>query len=138
MLTIGIYPNMFKKNLIKVTEGLISWFEDQDFSVLLPREVAESLSVSHLSTDVNDLVNKIDVAITLGGDGTLLSVARQMAPHKIPILGINMGHLGFLTEIELSELYTDLEYLIRKDYNIDIRMMLEAQVIRGKKALKSF
>ena len=78
------------------------------------------------------------MAVTLGGDGTLLNVARQMAPHKIPILGINMGHLGFLTEVELSDLYHDLECLNTNDYNVDIRMMIEAQVIRGKDTLKKF
>ena len=137
MLTVGLYPNLFKKNLIKVTESLISWFEDRGYLVLLPKDVAKSLCMPHLSTDVNDLVRKIDVAITLGGDGTLLSVARQTAPHKVPILGINMGHVGFLTEVELSDLYTDLEYFNRKDYSIDVRMMLEAEVVRGKRVLKT-
>jgi NAD+ kinase len=138
MLTVGLYPNLFKKNLIKITEGLINWFQDRGYLVLLPKEVAESLSMPHLSADIKDLVRKIDVAITLGGDGTLLSVARQTAPHKIPILGINMGHVGFLTEIELSDLYTDLECFNRNDYDIDIRMMLEAEVVRGRQVLKKF
>ena len=61
-----------------------------------------------------------------------------MAFYKIPILGINMGNLGFLTEIELSDLYTDLAYLKTQNYNIDIRMMLDAHVYRGSKVLKRF
>lgn len=138
MQTIGLYPNLLKKNLISVAKGLIKWFQEHDYPVLLPENVAEFLEMSHLSTDTNKLIEKIDMAVTLGGDGTLLSVARQMAPYKIPILGINMGHLGFLTEVELSDLYHDLECLNTNDYNVDIRMMIEAQVIRGKDTLKKF
>lgn len=70
MLTIGLYPNLFKKNLIKIAEGLINWFETRGYLVLLPKEVAESLYMPHLSTESNDIVRKIDIAITLGGDGT--------------------------------------------------------------------
>lgn len=65
-----------------------------------------------------------------------MGVARQIAPYNIPILGINMGHVGFLTEIELSDLYTDLERFNRKEYHIDVRMMLEAKVVRDKQVLK--
>lgn len=124
--------------MIKIAEGLINWFETRGYLASLPKEVAESLYMPHLSTESNDIVRKIDIAITLGGDGTLLSVARQMAPLKIPILGINMGHVGFLTEIELSDLYTDLECFNSRNYDIDTRMMLEAEVVRGKQVLKKF
>ncbi|AEE91535.1 putative inorganic polyphosphate/ATP-NAD kinase [Tepidanaerobacter acetatoxydans Re1] len=138
MFTVGLYPNVYKKNLMKIAGGLINWFENRDYSVMLPQEVADSLYLSHLSADKDELVKKIDVAVTLGGDGTLLSVARQVAPYEIPILGINLGHVGFLTEIEISDLYTDLERFNRKDYSIDIRMMLEAEVVRNGEVLESF
>lgn len=138
MLTVGIFPNLYKKNTINVAKGLINWFMDRGYLVKLSKEVAELLNMSHLSTEADELIGKIDMAVTLGGDGTLLGVARRIAPYKIPILGINMGHVGFLTEIELSDLYTDLECFNRKEYNIDVRMMLEAKVVRNKQVLKEF
>jgi len=138
MLTVGIFPNLYKKNTINVAKGLINWFMDRGYLVKLSKEVAELLNMSHLSTEADELIGKIDIAVTLGGDGTLLGVARRIAPYKIPILGINMGHVGFLTEIELSDLYTDLECFNRKEYNIDVRMMLEAKVVRNKQVLKEF
>lgn len=138
MITVGIYPNMVKKDLVDITENLITWFQDRNYSVLLPEETALLLSKPYLSGDTDNLASKIDVAITLGGDGTLLNVARQMAPFEIPVLGINMGHLGFLTEVELSDLYSDMECFDKKDYTIDIRMMLEANVVRDKNVLERF
>lgn len=136
MLTVGIFPNLHKKKVMKVTKGLVSWFMAKGYSVKLSKEVAQVLNVPQLSTDSDELISNIDLAVTLGGDGTLLGVARQIAPYNIPILGINMGHVGFLTEIELSDLYTDLERFNRKEYHIDVRMMLEAKVVRDKQVLK--
>lgn len=138
MLTVGVFPNIRKKNMIKVAKSLVTWFEDRAYRVKLSKEVAELLDMSYLSADPDELTSKIDVAVTLGGDGTLLGVARLVAQHKIPILGINMGHVGFLTEVELGDLFTDLECFHNKEYDIDVRMMLEAKVIRNEKALTEF
>ncbi|MGB4132228.1 MAG: NAD(+)/NADH kinase, partial [Tepidanaerobacteraceae bacterium] len=138
MLTVGVFPNIRKKNMIKVAKSLVTWFEDRAYRVKLSMEVAELLDMSYLSADPAELTSKIDVAVTLGGDGTLLGVARLVAQHKIPILGINMGHVGFLTEVELGDLFTDLECFHNKEYDIDVRMMLEAKVIRNEKVLTEF
>lgn len=138
MLTVGVFPNIRKKNMIKVAKSLVTWFEDRAYRVKLSKEVAELLDMSYLSADPDELTSKIDVAVTLGGDGTLLGVARLVAQHKIPILGINMGHVGFLTEVELGDLFTDLECFHNKEYDIDVRMMLEAKVIRNEKVLTEF
>ena len=138
MLTVGVFPNIRKKNMIKVAISLVTWFEDRAYRVKLSMEVAELLDMSYLSADPAELTSKIDVAVTLGGDGTLLGVARLVAQHKIPILGINMGHVGFLTEVELGDLFTDLECFHNKEYDIDVRMMLEAKVIRNEKVLTEF
>ncbi len=138
MLTVGVFPNIRKKNMIKVAKSLVTWFEDRAYRVNLSMEVAELLDMSYLSADPAELTSKIDVAVTLGGDGTLLGVARLVAQHKIPILGINMGHVGFLTEVELGDLFTDLECFHNKEYDIDVRMMLEAKVIRNEKVLTEF
>lgn len=70
-------------------------------------------------------------AIVLGGDGTVLAAARQLAPMGIPQLNINTGHMGFLTETYFSQAYLALERLLAGDYEIEERSMLEAHLLRG-------
>lgn len=138
MTTVGVFPNLSKKNISKVLDGLIKWLKDNKFNVIINTEMIHNMISNVSKSNLSNFYNNIDVALTLGGDGTLLCVARHLAPYNIPIVGLNMGHLGFLTEIELSDLYSDLELLKRGCYYIDKRMMLEAQVIRDKKILESF
>lgn len=138
LTTLGLYPNVNKKNLTKLVSGLINWLEGRGYSVLLPKDIADVLSISEHFVETEDFFQKIDIAVTLGGDGTLLNVARHVAPYKIPILGINLGHVGFLTEIELADLYNDLERFSKNSYTIDYRMMLETEVVRDGEVLEKF
>ena len=77
----------------------------------------------------------LDLVIVLGGDGTLLSVARWVAPSAIPILAVNLGSLGFLTEVTLAELNSNLDQIFQGAYCEDPRMMLQCQIQRGKKRI---
>jgi NAD+ kinase len=76
--------------------------------------------------------------IVLGGDGTLLSVARLVGDHDVPILGVNLGGLGFLTEITLEELYRVLEKVVQGDFITNERVVLNASVIRRGERLAEF
>ncbi|MCR4430707.1 MAG: NAD(+)/NADH kinase [Tepidanaerobacteraceae bacterium] len=138
MKTIGLFPNLSKKNSVRVTNAIISWLHEKGYRVLLPENVSEHLEGTFIRIASNKIFNEIDCAVTLGGDGTLLNLARQLAPYEVPILGINMGHMGFLTEIELPDLYKDLEKFIASKFFIDTRMMLEAQVVRKNRVLERF
>lgn len=73
---------------------------------------------------------EMELAIVLGGDGTVLSAARQVAPHNIPILTVNTGHLGFLTELYLNQLPTAIEAICSKKYQIERRSVMQVQIIR--------
>lgn len=134
METVGLFPNLCKKSSITITENLIKWFYKKGINVYIPKEVVKLITVPNYKEQVK--LEDVDIAITLGGDGTLLGAARQLAPLDIPILGINMGRVGFLTEVEICDMYTDLDKLINKDYQIQKRIMLEAQVVREKQPLQ--
>ncbi|MGF1512564.1 MAG: NAD(+) kinase [Elainellaceae cyanobacterium] len=77
----------------------------------------------------------MDFAIVLGGDGTVLSSFRQVAPVGIPILAVNTGHMGFLTETYVNQLFQVIDALLAGDYRIESRSMLMVQVIRGDTAV---
>ncbi|MGB9839971.1 NAD(+)/NADH kinase [Thermovenabulum sp.] len=132
MKHLSLFINTSKPKAVEISESLIDWLEKKDF------KVKNRFAVEELKDIELDLMNSVEFAICLGGDGTLLSVARKLAPLNIPILGINVGHVGFLTEIELKDLFRDLEFFKTGKFFLDKRMMIEAFVKRGDKVLSSF
>lgn len=76
------------------------------------------------------LPGRVDLLLTFGGDGTLLRGARMVASHHTPVLGVNLGHLGFLTSIRPEELEGSLAMLLRNEYRLDTRFTLQARVVR--------
>jgi NAD+ kinase len=95
---------------------------------------AEKLTSWLNEREVDVAVNKIspdlDIIIVLGGDGTLLHIAEQAARYSIPVLGINLGHLGFLTELTENETVDALNYILGNQVTIENRLMLKARIIR--------
>ncbi|ADL08059.1 NAD(+)/NADH kinase [Thermosediminibacter oceani] len=138
MKKIGLFVNPSKKKAVNLAENLIRWLKENDYVVYTDKNVADKLGFPVEAKSLEELAKSIDLAITLGGDGTLLAIARKMAPHDIPVLGINLGHLGFLTEIEVPDLFRDFEQLKANKYNIERRMMIEAQVLRENKIMEKF
>ena len=85
--------------------------------------------------DTNDAYGCADLVLVLGGDGTILSVAAEVSARNIPIIGINLGRLGFLSAIEPNELEEGLNKLFAGEYQIEERMMLTAKLADGKEAI---
>lgn len=130
MLTVGLFPNTKKPDVTPVLAWLARHFAKRNVKVLMPEHAARELNFPEWSCDRMQLKEQINLGITLGGDGTLLNTARDIASAGIPVCGINMGQLGFLTELELSDLGDSIDKLIDGDYYIEERLMLEAAVIR--------
>lgn len=103
----------------------------------MPTANARAIQCSSAGTSESEVVSQADVLLILGGDGTLLNGARSAAPLGTPVLGINLGGLGFLTELEPSDVYSGLERLLAGQYRIDERMMLKATVIRNNAETES-
>ncbi|SHM51229.1 NAD+ kinase [Caldanaerovirga acetigignens] len=138
MHRVGLFLNLSKNNALNVATSLIRWLKENNYEVFTESSIVNKLGLPVEYNNLEELAKNIDLAITLGGDGTLLNVARKLAPYEIPVLGINLGHLGFLTEVEVSDLFSDLELLKRGKFYIDRRMMVESKVFREEKFVKNF
>lgn len=137
MKTIGLAVNQAKPKAIPLTKELIHFIEEQGARVFVEEEIAKILDRPDLSLPLKRFPEKVDLIFVLGGDGTLLGAARRFAPYDLPILGINVGHLGFLSEAEPKDLKTAVYRVLHGDYVLEKRMMLEASVERDGKIVAS-
>lgn len=113
---------------------LTDWLRKKDCAVLMPEETAELIDESPTHRR-EDIPPNADLIIVLGGDGTLLSVARITHPTQVPILAVNLGSLGFLTDVSLAKLYPTLEKVFNGKSRNEPRMLLQARVIRNRLAV---
>lgn len=130
MKTIGLEVNLGKQRVAPLVEQIVDWLTARSCRVVMAVDTAAALGRPELGLPREQLVEETEIVLVLGGDGTLLHCARESAPRGIPLLGINLGHLGFLTEIDVPELWSGLEKLLAGRYTVEERMMLEARVIR--------
>jgi len=143
MNRVGIIIKRNKPEVISFTRGLAEWFSPKKIDVYV-EEAMRDLFSPPLSAPFlhfirrEDFPSHVEMVIVLGGDGTLLSVARMVWNHGIPILGVNFGGLGFLTEISLEEIYPVLERVLQGDYGTNPRDVLKASVVRRGQPLAEF
>jgi len=134
--TIGIAGKPHKEDVRKTASELKKWLEARAIKVIQEDHLAIMPSQSLPSRAT--LPGQVDMVIVLGGDGTLLSVARAVGNDKVPILGINMGGLGFLTEVTLPEMFPLLKEILDGNYSIRKRMLLTTTVNRRDGVRKTF
>ncbi len=127
---IGFFVNTTKANATGIVEGVSAWLEGRGLVPLLPEGQAVELGRSKTGISKTEMVDQADIILVLGGDGTLLSAAHTPQIENVPILAINIGTLGFLTDASLDELYPTLKATLAGDYRIEHRMMLEVVVDR--------
>jgi len=136
----GIAGNLDKTELPEVVERLITRFKKEEVPYVLDAEMAKELSSKidrHLLSQSpviseQKLPEACDILISLGGDGTILRMARLVSRRATPILGINLGKLGFLAEVSLDELDECLTEIINNKYIVEDRMMLQARIGKSK------
>ena len=134
---IGIYAKKNHPDAEKIASDICERLKREQIEVFLEDSLAEQIGQvnGYAGEEIPELV---DLIIVLGGDGTLISVARRVAEQNIPIVGVNLGRLGFLTEITRDELPEMLEQLIADDYQVSDRMMLDALIHRNDKVVGKF
>lgn len=132
--TVGIVAKTHLEDAPQVVSDIAQWLSQRGIDVRLETETATGASRLEETTFASsELPSQVDLILVLGGDGTLLGVARGIAEcgSSVPVLAVNFGSLGFLTEVTLPELYGALESVIARTAGIDERQMLRATVRRG-------
>ncbi|MBW2688949.1 MAG: NAD(+)/NADH kinase [Deltaproteobacteria bacterium] len=130
MKRIGIFAKRHHKDAVRLAEEVVAWLVERKIEVFVDEPLADAMSDMR-GYSGQDIPPLVDMVVVLGGDGTLLSVARLVGDLRTPILGVNLGSLGFLTEITRSELFPMLEQVTRGDFTVSERMRLLAIIRRN-------
>lgn len=119
---VGIVANSSKENAVEQAERLRDWLVERGVQVSLETELNGD------EVEAGRFASSIDMVVVFGGDGTLLVAARHVKEYGVPIVGINLGGFGFMTVINLNEMFDVMEIILRGEYTTSRRMMLDASV----------
>ena len=128
---VAIYSSLKDTKVVSIANQVIEVLESLGINCMFPESSAISGKIHNKIDKDRTILNKSDLIIAIGGDGTLLSSSRNFGMHGIPILGINLGKLGFLTDIAPSNITSDLNKIINGEFLEDKRIFLEATIGRN-------
>ncbi|MDP4153564.1 MAG: NAD(+)/NADH kinase [Bacillota bacterium] len=131
-MNILLYPNRDKDSGLLFTQRLYEILEGYGANVFGHISAKELTNVQLISDD--EISNNIDLIVTIGGDGTFLQGAHYAFSNDIPIIGFNMGHVGFLAELEVTEIEL-LKRVLSGDFEIDERMLINVKLLRGNEKI---
>lgn len=134
---IGIVPNWQKTKTQEVIHCIKSFFAKHNIPTFILPEKLPLLKLPSPIEEFKSWPEKVELVIVVGGDGTFLRVAREIAFTNLPLLGINLGHKGFLSEIEIGNLDIFLNKILEGNYSFGERIMLQTKVFRGEDAVFS-
>jgi NAD+ kinase len=128
--TIALVGRYGSPGIAEPLRALAVFLTKRGHRILLDTETAESLS-GYPAAPLSQLGREAQLAIVVGGDGTMLSIARRLAPYDVPLIGVNQGRLGFLTDIALADMESALSAMLAGAYVEEARTLLEAQLVRA-------
>ena len=125
MKILGIITNSERDKDFAFTDRLVEWLLERGALLAFDGNYTDVKDIGRLDPEV---ISRLHALIVLGGDGTILQAARMAAPHGLPILGINTGTIGYITDVETGEAYSALERTLLGDFELEERIMLEAHI----------
>lgn len=129
---LGLVLKRQDPSIPRIVSGIIPWLQEQGVEIFVDQDsMAEPLSVTANVVPPEELPRRVDAVSVFGGDGTFLYAARIIAARDVPILGINLGSLGFLTEVKLERMREAFKGLLTGDYGIEDRMLLDVEVLKN-------
>ena len=118
----------------EVTESLhalAGFLREQGCDVMVEQETARNIGAAARAATYAEIGASADLAVVVGGDGTMLAAARNLVRYRVPVVGINQGRLGFMTDIALHEMRSSLGAILGGDYSMEERSLIDAEIIRG-------
>lgn len=134
MHRVALVINIDKPMAVEAGRDIVAWLETRSIHPMLPPEGASRIGRPDLAIPGGGW-GEPELVVVLGGDGTLIRAAQAVAPLGVPVLGVNTGHLGFLTELEADDLFNHLEEILAGHYQVEERLMLTARVERDGQQL---
>jgi NAD+ kinase len=132
---IGIIANVEKEKSAECTIQLRDWALAKGITVLFEEGIAGKIGETK-GMDRRELASLVDLLVVLGGDGTILRTVRFVSEYDIPIVGINLGEFGYLTEVNLNEMFSALELIVKGEYQTEKRMMLDITIYLGTETVR--
>ena len=127
--TIGLFGHMRSQDIRETVATICAFLKNKQCKVVLESSLAESLGETHFKVaNMQEIGTMIDLALVIGGDGALLSTARAMVVYNVPLLGINRGSLGFLTDVRPAEVEQKLEEIFAGKFHTENRFLLETTI----------
>jgi len=136
--TVGVFGKYRDASIGEHIVRLTQFLQERKLSVLMDEATADRIGKPFGPGQTRDVIcHAIDLAIIVGGDGTLLNVARNLAACHVPIIGVNLGRLGFLTDIQAEHMTEEIRKILDGDYQTEKRLLLQAEVMRKGKIVHS-
>lgn len=136
--TAAIISRPNRPQVAQIVPGLLAWLADHGYKVIIDTETETYISGQEVVPRVQMASRSLDLVVVLGGDGTLLSAARVTAAIDVPLLGVNLGSLGFLTEVPLQSLYSMLEAIGQERAAVEQRSLMQVELLRGDEVRGSY
>src|SRR5262249_9113967 len=125
---VGLVPHRDRPNALELARSTAAWFAEHGVEVRIPKELGRAVDLPAQAVEPDAFAPGLDLVISLGGDGTMLHAVQLVYPEPVPLLGVNVGQLAYLSEVEPGELTEVLPRLLSLDFGVSERIMLAVDV----------
>ena len=137
MASVALVVHRLRPEAVRVAQEAATWLRERGHDVRMAPEEADELDLRDCACEPEKLAAGLDLAVSLGGDGTILRTVELVAKDGVPVLGVNIGRLGYLTELEPAQLPDALERFLSGSHDIEERMMLAVDIDAPSGSLQS-
>ena len=132
MAAVAFLPHIERPEAVELVVEAAGWLESRGHTVRVPADDAKVSGLDKWAATPDELVEGLDLAVSLGGDGTMLRTLHLVVDHDVPVLGVNVGHLGYLAQVEPAGLLTAIDRWFTGDHTVEGRMVIEVSVQRAE------